>query len=398
MAGRSNLLDNGASYLDKKNNMTQSNSSDNIQSILDSYQQMGLFPGGVVALVKPESPSEFWTTGQLSSEPESPTVTPDTVFDIASITKTLPTASLALKLWELNQLAWDEPVIEYVPTLQGEFAGLVTIRDLMEQTVYFPQSLARLKNVSASELHDFVSHSLVAGPPGDLYQYNNTASILLGWIIEKKTKRKLADLAQEYFFDPLAMNRTTFYPKKLFKPTELKNIIAPSEHDEWRGGDVQGEVHDESAWVLSEQFGPVGSAGLFSTANDLAKWLKMLLSSGLGEGLAEGIAESLTENEKPIFQPETIELIKQGRLLESGQLVGLGWEWHPTTWGGTSISDQTIGKTGFTGCSILIDWKMNIGLVILSNATYPQRPDDRSSVNIFRSQIISASLQLFQVR
>ena len=140
----------------------------------------------MVGLVTANTPPSFGPQGPLPKTKPLPPVTNDTVYDVALGTKTIPTSSLALRLWQDGLLDWDERVIEFVPTLQGEFADQVTIRDLMEQTVYFPQSLARLKNVSAEELHDFIAHSLVAGPPGEVYQYNNTSSILLGWILEQK--------------------------------------------------------------------------------------------------------------------------------------------------------------------------------------------------------------------
>lgn len=352
-----------------------------IASQLTEAHLAGLFPGAAVAVVAPHRAPRIWVTGRLTPDPLSPKVTPHTVYDVASVTKTLPTASLALLLWQEGKLQLEAPVTTFFPTLQGEAIADLKVRHLLEQTVFFPQSLARLKNLSPEELRDSVLHSSVAGIPGQVYQYNNTSSILLGWIIEQVAQASLAQLAQEQLFTPLHLALTSFTPQSLPDVASQATAIAPSEEDAWREGDVLGEVHDESAWVLSHAFGPVGSAGLFSTVTDGARFLQLLLQDGEWEG-------------QTIFAPATLEQLRQGRQLPNGQRVGLGWEWRPTAWAGETLSRQAIGKSGFTGCCLLLDWAKQRGVVIFSNATYPHRPDDRSALQRFRSDVISLGIRL----
>jgi CubicO group peptidase (beta-lactamase class C family) len=333
-----------------------------------------LFPGGVVGTVDVLGQSQTWCSGTLGGETDTTPVTANTLYDVASITKSIPTSCVALKLWEQEKLDLDEPIVKYFPHIQGGHAAKVTITDLLQNTVLFPQQLSRLKNLSAQELHDVLTHSQVVGQPGEIFAYSNTNSILLTWIIKEITGQTLEQLSQKFFFGPLQMNSTTW------QPSLNGSNIAPSEHDPWRGRDIRGEVHDESAWVLSAQYGAVGSAGLFSTVPDLLHFGLMLLQEGQWQN-------------QTILQPETIIKLKQPHQLKSGEFVCLGWEWRPWIWAGDELSTLAIGKTGFTGCSFLLDWTAGKVVVILSNTTYPTRPPNREALNAFRRQVITQLLQ-----
>ncbi len=338
-----------------------------------------VFPGAVVGTFSTQPNSKTWWAGTLGGEDDPTPVRENTMYDVASITKSIPTSSLALKLWEMGKLDLDEPIIHFFPHIQGEHAAKVTIRHLLHNTAYFPQRLSRLKNLSPEELHDFLVHVPVVGPPGEVFSYSNTSSILLTWIMKSITEKTLEELSQQYFFDPLGMVDSTFQ----LKPVDLIRT-APSEKDIWREKDLRGEVHDESAWILSSTMGAVGSAGLFSTVPDLIRFGQMLLQDGQWR-------------EQTIFQKETVDLLKTADTLPNGDLVCLGWEWRPWVWAGDDISQTSIGKTGFTGCSFILDWERKQGIVILSNATYPSRPENREALQAFRREITSLIFQSRQV-
>lgn len=327
-----------------------------------------------MGVVDKQDRTQIWCAGSLAGENDLTPVSQSTVYDVASISKSIPTSCAALKLWEQGRLDLDEPLITFFPKVQGEYAARATITDLLQNTVLFPQQLSRLKNLSAQELHDVLTHSQIIGHPGEIFAYSNTNSILLTWILTQITGQTLEQLSQEFFFDPLQMTNTSW------KPTPNDPKIAPSEHDPWRGRGIRGEVHDESAWVLAKEYGAVGSAGLFSTVPDLLKFGAMLLNQG-------------SWHDQAIFQPETLKKLQQPRQLKTGEFVCLGWEWRPWTWAGDELSTQAIGKTGFTGCSFLVDWEAEKAIVILSNATYPTRPESREPLNAFRRQVISELLQ-----
>ena len=125
--------------------------------------------------------------------------------------------------------------------------------------------------------------------------------------------------------------------------------------------------------ALQKKF-DIGSAGLFSTVPDLLKFLKMILNQG-------------TYNGYKYFNPETIALMQTNQIAHLGQSTGLGWELNQPRFMGKYCSEVTFGKTGFTGCSCLIDLSRHVALVILSNYIYPKRKTSYRQLNQFRSQI-----------
>jgi CubicO group peptidase (beta-lactamase class C family) len=151
----------------------------------------------------------------------------------------------------------------------------------------------------------------------------------------------------------------------------MKTDIAPTEIDCWRGGVVQGEVHDESAWALNR---PVGSAGLFSTVPDLLTFLCMLLNRGTWKGVR-------------FFSEESIQAMGTNQIAHIGSCTGLGWELNQPRYMGKNCSDWCIGKTGFTGCVFLCDLDKGMGMVLLSNSTFPQRNNNQEAINSVRRDV-----------
>lgn len=199
------------------------------------------------------------------------------------------------------------------------------------------------------------------GPSGN-GAYTNLPAFLLGLIVERATGEILPALANRYFFEPLGMHDTTFFPsipdasistgRQILMRAD--NRIAPTEIVD--GIEISGIVHDESARVFARARKAVGHAGLFSTAPDLLKFLEALLH--LGHPMSYVV---------------------------EGAQKGLGWE-KGAKWMGEK-GTNAFGKTGFTGTSILCDVEKGIGLVILSNRTYPHRPPDNSAINAFRKDV-----------
>jgi CubicO group peptidase (beta-lactamase class C family) len=143
----------------------------------------------------------------------------------------------------------------------------------------------------------------------------------------------------------------------------------PTEIDPWRGREIRGEVHDESAWALRGIM-TAGSAGLFSTVTDILKFLRMLIDGG-----------------KSFFSPSIIEAMYTNQIPHiSGQCTGLGWELNQEYMGANRTA-STFGKTGFTGTAVIMDRSRNAGLALLSNYTWPQRKPNRDLINEVRARI-----------
>ncbi len=335
--------------------------------------QKRIFPGCVVGIVRKDGWRMVLPFGFFIYTSHASPIQNDTIYDIASVTKAIPTSCLALKLIEEKRLSLKDPLILYVPDYVGSFREEITLLHLLTQTLSFPFHLSAFSDRPPEEIIAAIMHARLFERPGKCYGSSNSTSILLGLMIEKSTGKRLDELAKEYFFDPLGMTKTTFYPDYI----SVKNI-APTESIE--GEIVQGVVHDEGARVLSSQM-TVGSAGVFSTADDLLTFLQMLLSEG-------------SYREKRYFQKASVAKMYAPMIVE-GKAVGLGWEMEET-WMGKSHGKKTIGKTGFTGCSVLCDFEVGVGIVFLSNSTFPNRRNDRTLLQSTRAKVMDIVLSSFE--
>lgn len=250
------------------------------------------------------------------------------------------------------------------------------MKHLLTHTLDFNLQLSRCKELSPPTILEAVFNAEIKSPPGSTFLYCNATSILLGVLVERVFGETLDTLADRYFFHPLKMGTSTFSP-----PDETKKEIVPTEIDEWRGRTIQGEIHDESAWKLKEIMVP-GSAGLFSNAPDLLMFMEMLLCDG-------------NYNGQQFFKPESIALLSTNQVAGIDECTGLGWELNQSHYMGTHCSNRTIGKTGFTGCVVMCDLEKGVGLVLLSNYTWPQRKGSKDRINKLRREIADAVFQRF---
>jgi CubicO group peptidase (beta-lactamase class C family) len=364
-----------------------------------------VFPGCAVGVVDRSDMHLVFPFGGYTYEPDSPRVREDTIYDVASITKSIPVSCLALRLIEEGRLHLDDRLIEHVPEFNNPDREAVLVRHLLTHTLHFGFPLSSLKNEPPDRIMGAIFDTLFRSRPGAFFSYANATSILLGLVIERLYGKPLDAVAQEEFFDSLEMKRTTFHPLLTFEREE----IAPTEIDGWRGGVVQGEVHDETAWVLlhrrrgsgrkdegenrTEPEGHIsraktplpdapGSAGLFSTVPDLLRFLHMLLNHGAGRG-------------KRYFFEETIRSMHRNQIRGIGECTGLGSELNQQRYMGRHSSEHTFGKTGFTGCMCLCDMERQLGMVILSNSTYPRRKPDMEAINEVRRDLADIVFQKY---
>ena len=322
--------------------------------------QEKVFPGCVIGVVKKNGAREVFPFGHFTYEPNSAHVRKDTIYDVASITKSIPTASLVLLLMAEGKLQGAKLVREYLPELQNDHGA--TVEDLLAYRVSGP----RLSVLREKTPESMLAHIFEQGfEPRAEAKYTNLPALLLGLIVERATGDTVEPLSQARFFTPLHMERTTFFPFRDLP--DKKDEIAPTEIDEWRG-DVHGFPHDESAYVFAKSGRVVGHAGLFSTAPDMLNFLEALLH--------------------PAHDGDTTSIMG---LIADGAQKGLGWQRAELWFTGTRFGAGAFGKTGFTGTSVVVDPQHGIAFVILSNRTYPKRPPDaasiHSAINTFRTDI-----------
>lgn len=339
--------------------------NDRLQAVLDEAIAERVSPGASLAIFKNGKRFEL-SAGRLTYNETSPKVTPQTVYDVASITKSVPVSCLLLQLIEQGKLKLDEPVINHIPELQQPDRDKILIKHLLTYTAIWdlPHGLSYFAKQGAEAVMQAIYTSPLLAEPGARYWYTNPPAILMGLIAERVTGKTLDSLADDEFFKPLGMTSTTFYPEK------LHNVeIAPTEVD-WRG-EMKGLVHDEAAWALRGADVLSGHAGLFSTAGDLLTFAEMLLGGGEWQRY---------------FTPQTIAQMHTNQTAQLDARTGLGWEINLDGFG-QHASTQAFGKTGFTGTFICIDPAKNTAFVLLSNSTYPQRPANRDAINRVRAAV-----------
>lgn len=329
-----------------------------------------VFPGCVLGVIFKNGERKVYPMGRFTYENDSPSVKEDTIYDVASVTKAIPGSSILLKLIDEGKLEINDRLADYIP----EFANYenkkdVLIKHLLTYTLDLDMSaMSSLKEKTANEITETVIGAPLKSLPGIKYAYSNPTAFLIGLVVEKITGKKLDESADEYFFKPLGMNRTTFHPEKF-----NKSEIAPTEMDDWRKRIIQREVHDESAFVLMEN-GPTAIAGLFSAVPDLLNFQEMLLNKG-------------TYKEKTYFSPTIVEKMHTNQIEKDGDFAGLGWELNKPSFMGKHSHEQMMGKTGFTGCVVIIDPTRDVGFTLLSNRIWPKRPKDNSAINEVRRDI-----------
>ncbi len=327
-----------------------------------------VFPGCVAGVVSRAGNRMLLAGGRRTFDDGAPRITESSVFDIASITKAIPTATLALKAVEEGRISLGSAISGWVPEFNNNHRDQVTLWHLLTQTLDHGYALSSCKGLSPDDLLHTVLTREFRSAPGDVFRYSNATSVLLGLLVERVYGMPLDRLADSMIFGPLRMDHTTFSPQDL----DQKGIV-PTEIDDWRGKVIRGEVHDESAWVLRRIMVP-GSAGLFSTASDLLNFLEMLLHDGVFE-------------EKRILSHDTIETLQVNQLAAMGRWATLGWELNQLRFMGLRCSERTIGKTGFTGCLVMCDFERGRGLVFLSNHTFPRRSAGADAINAVRRDV-----------
>lgn len=335
-----------------------------VATLLNRAVKDDIFPGGVLA-VGLRGELAVLPFGRLSQSTKGAPVVADTIYDVASLTKPIVTATLAMMLVEGKLLDLDAAVDHYLPGWAAATSNdaersrreRVTVRMLLLHASGLPAHRDFfLTAKDRRALLGMAAAEPLLQDPGIRTEYSDLGFILLAEIIEQISGRGLDELACDYIFSKLGMTDSTFNPPKKLRPR-----IAPTENDvSFRKRLLRGEVHDENAWVLG---GVAGHAGLFSTAHDLAVFAQMLLNGGIYA-------------HERLLSRATIETFTAR--VAGGSARALGWD-VPTMPGmtGQYFSPGSYGHWGFTGTSLWIDPEKDLFVVLLTNRVHPTRANDK---------------------
>jgi CubicO group peptidase (beta-lactamase class C family) len=289
--------------------------------------------------------------GTFTYEPKSPEVTKDTTFDLASVSKVIATATMAMILYERGLLDLETPVVAIVP----EFAGSdsrrkdVTARMLLAHSSGLPAYDKLYQRASnKDELLSLAFTTKLTADPGARAEYSDIGFIILAALLERIADESLDRFCQREIFGALGMAHTMFNP-----PAGLRAAIPPTVDDRaFRHRVIQGEVQDENASVLG---GVAGHAGVFSSATDMAVFATTMLQGGV-----------------PLVRPETLEIFARRETSPPATSRALGWDTPSSnSQSGKYFSPRSYGHLGYTGTSLWIDPDRQLAVILLTNRTWP---------------------------
>ena len=290
-------------------------------------------------------------------------VSPHTLFDLASLTKPIATTTMAMILYDRGLLELDAPISGTIPEFLTDDARrrTVTFRMLLAHSSGLPAyEKLFLKLKTCDDLLDAAFTTLLSADPGTRAEYSDIGFILLGVALERIAGEPLDSFCQREIFGPLALSNTTFNPPANLRPkipptADERESAAESPgamHSTFRNRIIQGEVQDENAFVLG---GVAGHAGLFSTAEDVAKF-----------------ANAMRAGDSLIVRPETIALFTRRELTPAGTSRTLGWDTPSApSQSGKYFGPRSYGHLGYTGTSLWIDPDQDISITFLTNRTWP---------------------------
>jgi uncharacterized protein YbbC (DUF1343 family)/CubicO group peptidase (beta-lactamase class C family) len=321
---------------------------------VDQAVRDSLIPGAVLIVGHDGKVVYRKAYGSRALIPEREPMTVDTIFDIASLTKVVATTPSLMKLVEQGKLRINDPVTAYLPEFQGGKSD-ITVRDLMTHFSGLRPDLDLEPAWSGYETG--IKRALIdkpTAPAGVRFVYSDINFVLLGEIVRRLSGKPLDEFTREQIWQPLGMRETTFRPA-----ASLRARIAPTEIDAATGTPFRAVVHDPTARYMG---GVAGHAGVFSTADDLARYAEML--AGLGE--REGVR---------VISPLTIrKFAAPNSPPDQPVLRGLGWDIDSaySSPRGDLFPVGSYGHTGFTGTSLWVDPGSKTYIILLTNLVHPK--------------------------
>ncbi|HEY3788494.1 MAG TPA: serine hydrolase domain-containing protein [Urbifossiella sp.] len=352
-----------------------------VDEAVEAALKRGDCPGAVVIVLHKDQVVLRKAYGHRSIEPEKSPMTADAIFDLASLTKPIATATSIMLLIEQGKLHTDDKVAKHWPAFAANGKGDVSIAQLLLHTsgLTADNAIADYADGRAKALERIAALKLEV-PPGTRFKYSDVGFIVLGELVEKISGLPIDRFAKKNIFEPLKMTDSGFNP-----PEELRQRIAPTGQRE--GRTILGEVHDPRSFKMG---GVAGHAGLFASGDDLARYCRMILRKGELDGTR-------------ILKPETIKLFTEAHDIPAGGKPGTsprklfrsyGWD-VDTAYSGQRGDGfrrgEGFGHTGFTGTSIWIDPQTQTAIIILTNRVHPA---DKGNVSRLRREIATAAAKI----
>jgi len=409
-----------------------------INTLVDNAIAAKKLPGAVVVVGHDDRIVFEQAYGHRSLEPTVEPMTEDTVFDMASLTKCLVTATAIMQLYEEHKLDFDDPVAKYLPDFAANGKSKVTIRELLTHYSGLPPDvdLKDAWGLAAPDKTEGIRRALAAplvSTPGTHFEYSDINFITLGALVEKLSGEPLEVYAQQHIFTPLGMSHTRYLPMdkscgRLADPLAPRGQAAsmgirPCGPNEWNRFELVPHIapttyDDEGSAVTNPNFGHMlrgtvndpttrrmggvaGHAGVFSTAADTVLFAQALLDRLAGRASAFPLKQSalklMTRPEQPpTAETNTTIFTADGQLTKGVATRGFGWDINSpfSRPRGGVFPIGSFGHTGFTGTSIWMDPGSDSYVIILSNAIHPH---GSAPISVLRGRIATAAAKAIGV-
>ena len=320
-------------------------------AVLEEAIAARVFPCASVAITRAGELVALKAFGRFTFDPTAAAATIRTIFDLASLTKVIATTTMAMVLYERGLLDLEAPIIGTLPEFTSD--------DPRRKEVTFRMLLAHSSGLPAYEklfLRAGTKAALVREafrvplryPPGTHAEYSDVGFILLGEALQRLSGEPLDSFCQREIFGPLGMTSASFSPL-----SSMRAHIPPTADDKaFRKRIIQGEVQDENASVMG---GVAPHAGVFATAEDVAKFALRILNGG-----------------QPILRGDTVSRFTKRETAPPGSSRALGWDTPSSpSQSGRYFSASSIGHLGYTGTSLWIDPERQLSVTLLTNRTWP---------------------------
>ena len=342
-----------------------------LDAVIKDAIQAGNIPGAVVLVGHNGHVVYRKAFGNRALEPRREPMTLDTVFDLASLTKVISTTTCVMQLIEQGRVRPNDPVSKYLPEFAQNGKEDITVRELLTHySGLAPDLDLKTPWQGKSTAYAMAFAEKLDDPPGARFVYSDINFITLGALVEQVSGKTLDNYAQTNIFTPLGMTRTRYLPPPSWRPR-----IAPTQYDE-NNVMLRGVVHDPTARRMG---GVAGHAGVFSTADDLAKFAQALLSGG------------------KILSPLAIEKMTTPQQPPNATAVrGFGWDLDSpfSSNRGDLLPLGSFGHTGFTGTSLWIDPTTKTYIILLTNSVHPRGRGTAISLRTRLATAVAAALPL----
>ncbi len=349
-----------------------------LAALAESAISSGLIPGMVLAVGRPDRAVFLEAFGHRAREPRREPTTRKTIFDLASLTKVMVTAPLTVERAVRGEISLLEPVAKYLTETEGTAIGSIPLHLLLTHTAGF-QADNPIEDYAGGkgDLLAAIAREPLAAPPGARFVYSDVGYVVLQMILERRSHRRLDRIVEDGLFTPLRFRDTRFG----VRPADVKRT-APTERA--RGRWLRGRVHDPRA--RSKALAGVGGhAGIFGTAEEVARFCELILNRGRFRG-------------RTILSEETVRAMTTNQCGGNvGVRRGFGFDIESpySAPRGRHFSRNSFGHTGWTGVSLWIDPESNAYVVLLTNAIHP---DGHKDLKAFRYEAATLAAEGLGIR